>query len=120
MGDERDDDDRRAILARRNRLIALAISGLTSATGCYESHVRGGDPTVDAGVPVPCLSRPIEDAGLPVPCLGVPIEDAGPAPCLEPPPPLDAGSPMPCLDAPFEDAGTDAGAPVPCLSAPKS
>ncbi|HEY8427367.1 MAG TPA: hypothetical protein VIL20_03300 [Sandaracinaceae bacterium] len=124
MSDEHGDDDRRAILARRNRLIALALSGLTGATGCYQSHVREGE-VVDAGVPVPCLSPPLEDSGTPVPCLGAPIEDAGPPrPCLDTPidaGPGDAGAPVPCLGPPIdagpppEDAG-GGGEPVPCLA----
>lgn len=97
MSDEpRDDDDRRAILARRSRLIAIALSGLTGAItpGCYESHEPGAlrDAGMDAA----------QDGGLPVPCLGAPL-DAGPTPCLEAP--IDAG-PAPCLDVPF-DGGTD-------------
>ena len=121
--DEKDDADRKAILARRNRFIALALSGLTSAaaSGCYESHTvgatrprRDGGEEVDTGTPMPCLSRPV-DAG-PSVCLGVPIEDAGPTPCLDFAPEdagADAGTdgglvtPGPCLSAPIEDAGPE-------------
>ena len=67
MGDRGDgDEDRSAILARRNRLIAIAFSGLTGAAGCYESHQAGepprprGDAGVDAA-PGPCLSFRPED-----------------------------------------------------------
>lgn len=136
--DTKDDEDRKAILARRNRLIAIAFSGLTGATGCYESHVTGEPPRprrdggVDAGaIPSVCLGAPL-DAGFPGPCLEAPF-DAGPGPCLGAP--IDA-TPGPCLDAPLLDAGPtacldfappDAGdddpdpldaAPGPCLSAP--
>lgn len=122
-GDDRD-EDRRAILARRSRFIALALSGLTSAAGagCYQAHGRGDEAEVDAGAPVPCLGAVPEDSGVPLPCvvldggpapcLGAPIEDAGPTPCLEPP--IEDAGPAPCLDAPVEDAGM----PVPCLSRP--
>lgn len=98
------DEDRRAILDRRARLIALALSGL--APGCYESHIAEPPvaPIVDAGHAI--------DSGVPVPCLGVPLpEDAG----------FDAGAPQPCLEAPFDaghEAVADAGdaGPLPCLS----
>jgi hypothetical protein len=116
-----EDPDRDAILARRRRLVALALTGLTTAApGCYESHERAGDGgaivdarTADVGAPRPCLS----DSGGPMPCLGTPLEDAGePMPCLSQKPPDDGGSPMPCLDVKPDDAGQDA-APAPCLFA---
>lgn len=47
-GMERDDDhDREAILARRTRLVALALAGMTSAAACRPSR------------PQPCLSPPM-------------------------------------------------------------
>jgi hypothetical protein len=84
VGEEHDDEDRRAILARRSRLIALALGGLaTAAPGCYDSHeARDAAVTIDAGEPVPCLGAPLQDAG-PTPCLEPPLEDAGPMPCLD-------------------------------------
>lgn len=97
--DQREDEDRKAILSRRSRLIALALGGLTTATGCYESHSPGTPPPTgrDAG----------QDASTPpAPCLGAPLEDAGPVPCLDVA--IDAGT--------IEDAGTVE--PMPCLSAP--
>lgn len=105
--EEREDEDKRAILSRRSRLIALALGGLTSATGCYESHTPGTPPPIgrDAGA---------DATSPPAPCLGAPLpEDAGPTPCLDVA--IDAG-PAPCLGAPIEDAGTIE--PMPCLSAP--
>lgn len=111
-----EDEDKKAILSRRNRLVAIALSGLASAsTGCYEAHTPGGEPppTVDAGM----------DSSTPTPCLGA-LPDAGfdsglvmPGPCLSAP--ADA-SPMPCLDVDPDaampaDAGTDAE-PTPCLT----
>jgi hypothetical protein len=108
------DPDRDAILKRRNRFVALALSGLSSATaaGCYESHTPPGlvpdAGIVDAGhttPPEPCLGAPLpEDGGEPMPCLRVAT---------------DAGEPMPCLDVIIEDGGPDgAVTPGPCLSAP--
>ena len=128
-----EDEDRRAILSRRNRLVAIALSGLASAsTGCYESHVEGAlPPGRDSGVlsdsgtpPTPCLGAPLDDAGFdsgttPMPCLGVDF-DAGsdgaiPTACLSMA--GDAG-PTPCLDIDLRDAGPEAGVvPTPCLSA---
>lgn len=129
-----EDEDRKAILARRNRLVAIALSGLASAsTGCYEAHVSGGAPPprrdsgteIDSGDPLSCLGAPIDagfDAGVIVGvCLSM-VADAGYdaaiiGPCLGAP--IDAGYDAaviigPCLSAPAADAGTDA-APTPCL-----
>lgn len=96
MSEQRDDEDRRAILSRRSRLIALALGGLaTAAPGCYDSHERDDAAvSMDSGTPVPCLGAPLEDAGRhtclslipdasPTPCLEAPLEDAGPSPCLD-------------------------------------
>ncbi len=106
MGDgEQGDPDGEAILRRRNRLVAIALSGVAATSlGACEPCLTPIAPDAgrwDAGIdasPVPCLS----DAGRPRP-------DAGS---------LDAGS----LDADAEpdaeagDAGPDAG-PKPCLTA---
>lgn len=131
MGDdERDDLDRDAILARRRRFIAAALTGLVM-THC-SSTVEGvdaatdvasdaaGDVTTDRG-PQPCLT-PLPpdagpDAGTAQPCLGALPDDAGPQPCLsaDAGPPVDVGfdaGPQPCLDVAF-DAG-----PMPCLEPP--
>ena len=82
-----DDRDREAILKRRNRFIALALTGLTSAvTGCdragpgpqvcLQPVVREQDPP-----PGPCLEAPMEvESGDPRPCLSPPAQ---PGPCLE-------------------------------------
>jgi hypothetical protein len=71
MGDEgRDDPDRAAILARRQRFIALALSGLSASCGgdkdgkpqpCLdiapmtESNSDDGASSTTTGMPVPCL-----------------------------------------------------------------
>ena len=136
MGDdERDDLDRDAILARRRRFIAAALSGLVM-TQC-SSTVEGVDAATDAPVdaprdavtdrgPQPCLSPRPPDAGpdaVAQPCLGALPDDAGPQPCLEVP--FDA-EPMPCLEPPPPDvvtpddgeldASDEADAePTPCL-----
>lgn len=47
-----DDPDRDAILARRKRFIAIALSGLTSACG--------DDGTGDSGGPTPCLDVAVQ------------------------------------------------------------
>ena len=57
-----DDEDRAAILARRSRLIGLALSGIAVTAGCDDR-----DPP-----PGPCLSAPIQESDpgpAPMPCL---------------------------------------------------
>ena len=108
--DERDDDaDREAILARRNKLIAVALAGLTSACGsstCLRPLSDAGS-RVDAGPadsgmdaePVPCLSPPLrDDAGSDASApdasddLDGSIDtDAEPMACLRMAPPPDGG-----------------------------
>jgi hypothetical protein len=107
-----DDDDRRAILDRRARLIAIALGGFSA--GCYESHTVEShtvvvDAGVDSGVPMPCLSRPLEDAGTPQPCLDAPLDSGTPQPCLGVA--IDGGRD----DGGSSDGGGDAG-PLPCLT----
>lgn len=83
MSDE-DEPDRAAILKRRQRMVALALAGLSGGvTGC------GGGPTA-------CLSPPF-DAG---PDVDAGRGDAG----------LDAAS-MPCLGAPIDAGDFDGGPP---------
>ena len=99
MGEK--DDDRDAILKRRQAFVAAALAGLSlTAQGCADSmEPRTEDAGVDAGDPMPCLSAPAPDA-----CLGAPL-------------PMDAG-PLPGEDAGSGDAGVDGGAdaaPEPCL-----
>ncbi len=97
-----DDDDQRAIVARRNRLVKAALLGLAGATlaaACSDSAVSGADAGADASTtstatptgttpPQPCLSIAIDaeapDANMPD------ANEAGPQPCLIPP--LDSGS----------------------------
>jgi len=125
MSEDREDPDRDAILSRRNRLIAVALSGLvssaTQACACLSpspppdsgaERDAGADAGTDSGVPVPCLSPLPPDAGtdsgVPVPCLSPLPPDAGP----------DGGGDE---DAGFDsgaDAGADSGVPQPCLAPP--
>lgn len=107
-----DDPDRAAILGRRNRLIALALSGIGAAAGC--------------GDPAPCLAPlpreptvvdeqhtgptvPEEPAAQPVPCL---------APEVRPPdeePEAPPAEPMPCLSVAPDEVVRPAE-PLPCLT----
>lgn len=104
MADEPEDPDRAAILRRRNRWIALALSSAAAGTlascGPCLSILRedgGVDAATDAG------GEDGDDAGVPQPCLSPLPPDAGEA--------TDAGEPD------DEDAGgPDAGTPTPCLS----
>lgn len=57
-----DDADRRAILKRRRRLIALALAGVTSTAGLgggalAQEATDGGEVRTDAGAE-PCLTAP--------------------------------------------------------------
>jgi len=132
-----DDPDRAAILARRQRFIALALSGLASTTACEKpkedpSTPKDGKATQeskdDKGAPQPCLnvSRPEPEpagdpAGKPMPCLDVsppepePLPDDGsPQACLKiaAPPTEPEPKPQPCLKvAPPEPEPK----PQPCL-----
>jgi len=127
-----DDPDRAAILARRRRFIALALSGLAGTAACD----RDGRPTSQ---PQPCLktAAPTDTPGPtdatptdttptnttptdttptdttpeppPQPCLEV----ATPQPCLEVAPPqacLKVAPPQACLDVAPPPAS-----PTPCL-----
>lgn len=111
-----DDPDRAAILGRRNRLIALALSGIGAAAGC--------------GDPVPCLAPPPveptvvdeqhtgptvpeEPEAQPVPCLAPPPQPPPEEPSTEPdrelrPDPRSPPYPYPCLTPPYDrlDRGT--------------
>jgi hypothetical protein len=113
MGD--DDLDRAAILARRQRFIALALSGLACTStdppprdakpqACLKYSVEPRQPKPDPpreAVPGPCLAMPIDgefgrpkipetDTANPNACLSIaPPQDptAGAAPCLSAVPP---------------------------------
>jgi hypothetical protein len=82
-----DDPDRAAILARRQRFVAIALSSLaTGGVACTKPQPcldvqRAPGPTESKAKPQPCLDiqRPPEE-GKPRPCLNVsaPGEDPGP------------------------------------------
>lgn len=123
-GDEdREEQDREAILARRARFVATALIGISVLPGC--------DPFARSQ---PCLSiEPVRsgepDAGQdppPMPCLS-PVPNPPPSASSAAPPP--SGSPQPCLEiAPQPpptasnsaggpaDAGPPPPPPQPCLS----
>jgi len=141
-----DDADRAAILARRQRFIAMALSGLaTTATVSACDDVPKTAPKSDDPVPQPCLkieSPPPADSGAaaqgdaatdeadsgtepkitPVPCLSPPLPpkptDAVPQPCLEVAPPKPP--PQPCLRVSPDPPDVDPKPiPQPCLSPPR-
>ena len=139
-GDDRDDDankgasadpDRAAILARRQRFIAMALTGLTAtAAGCDDKKPK--DPTGEAAGE----GKAGEDDGSPHPCLKVEPVDPKPQPCLDVAP-EDEGddgqaTPQPCLEIavpPEDEGGSSSGgeadeggvdpAPKPCLRVKK-
>lgn len=103
---DRDDPDRDAILRRRNRLVAIALSGVAA---------------VSVGGCEPCLTPIAPDSGIdasPMPCLEPPLEDAGPRDAGS-----DAGSdagttdPDAGMTAP-DGGGASDGGPLPCLAPP--
>ncbi|MCC6876031.1 MAG: hypothetical protein IT378_17110 [Sandaracinaceae bacterium] len=92
------DDDRDAILKRRNRLIAIAMAGLASAAGCDDPGPAQPDPPPLVEEPISCLQ--------PMPCLEPAVPD--PPPQVDPDP-----EPMACLSEAMPDPEP---VPVPCLS----
>jgi hypothetical protein len=97
-----DDPDRAAILARRQRFIALALSGLASATACEK-------PKADPSTPkdVKATQEGKDDKGAPPqPCLNVQRVE---------PEAESAGKPMPCLDVAPPEPEPDDGSPHACL-----
>ena len=100
-----DDPDRAAILARRQRFIALALSGLASTTACEK-------PKEDPSTPkdTKATQEGKDDKVAPTQaCLKV-------APPTEPETGDSTGKPMPCLDvAPPEPEPGDDGKPTACL-----
>jgi hypothetical protein len=110
-----DDPDRAAILARRQRFIALALSGLAT-TACEKPKEDPATPKDGKAVqegkddkgapPQACLkvAAPEEPIGKPTPCLDVSVPDPEPEP--EP-------KPQPCLKIAAPDPEPK---PHPCLS----
>lgn len=110
------DPDRAAILDRRKRFIALALSGLSTAC-------TPGTPV--RGKPQPCLKGEFrqhdeddgDDGAAPQPCLSMPIQ---PDPPPDPPPQVCLKIAQPPADTGEDDGGAAAPEPLPqpCLSKP--
>lgn len=120
-GAQGDDPDRAAILARRQRFIALALSGLATTTACEKPKEDPAAPKDgkaaqegkdDEGAPHPCLNvtkvepEGGDSTGKPMPCLEVmppepePGDDGSPQACLKiaAPPTEPEPKPQPCLN----------------------
>ncbi len=97
-----EDPDRAAILARRQRFIALALSGLTTTAACEK-------PKEEPAAPSKADTKGAEGTDT----------KANPRPCLKvaPPEPDDSGKPMPCLEVvpPEPEPEPDDGSPQACL-----
>ncbi len=94
-----DEEDREAILARRNRLIAIALAtaGLASTPAC-----GGAEPQ-----PEPCLSQAVPGDEEPQPEVQTPpTEEPPPTACLSQEQP-DEPPPQPCLSPPMEPDDED-------------
>lgn len=126
-----DDPDRAAILARRQRFITLALSGMT--LGC-------GDDGSTTSSPMPCLDAPPQTesmsggtTGTATDSMSGPVETTAESTAQTSEGTSTTGMPMPCLDvAPDSSSGTTDGTsttsstdgdssssgPMPCL-APK-
>ncbi|MEX1363797.1 MAG: hypothetical protein AB1Z98_11765 [Nannocystaceae bacterium] len=123
----RDDPDRAAILARRQRFIALALTGLTAAA-CDKPNDEPTAPKGQSG-----QEGKADDGARPQPCLDVQVADDGddvdvgtsktdlgrPVPCLEvmPPPPPDDAPPQACLK--IAAPPPEQPKPQPCLRVAK-
>lgn len=140
-----DDPDRAAILARRQRFIAIALSGLASTTACEKPKEDPSAPKDgkaaqegkdDKGAPPQaCLKvAPPEpeggdSTGKPMPCLDVavpepepePIDDGSPQACLKiaAPPPEPEPKPQPCLKVRPPEPEPEPTKPQPCLRVAK-
>jgi hypothetical protein len=120
MGDDRQDPDRDAILKRRHRMIALALSGLvgSSAQACACLSPLARDSGIDVERDAGSDAGSSDDAGL--------SRDGGPLPCLAPLPEdagtdaggVEDGGTTPADAGADDDGGRtpDAGVPLPCLS----
>ena len=124
-----DDPDRAAILARRQRFITLALSGM--ALGC-------GDDGGTTSSPMPCLDAPPQTESMSTTesatdSMSGPVETTAESGAETTDGTSTTGMPMPCLDvAPDSSSGTSDGTsttdatdggssssgPMPCL-APK-
>jgi hypothetical protein len=104
LGDE--DPDRAAILARRRRFVAVALSGLAVGAGCPQPCLSVAPPPESDRPPAPPPDDgikpevpPSEPQPEPTPCLKVlPPKEPEPTPCLKVAPPKEPeGKPKPCL-----------------------
>jgi hypothetical protein len=117
------DSDRTAILERRKRFIALALSGLSTAACTPASGPQGRPDPCLKGVPRQQDEDDGDgdDAAAPQPCLSMPIR---PDPPPDPPPQVCLKIAQPPADTGETDTGEDDGAaapepvPQPCLSKP--
>jgi hypothetical protein len=104
-----DDSDRDAILSRRQRLIAIALSGLTTAA-C------SGEPELEVPIEGNQVEAPAEVEVQPYPCL-TPIQPFPPngeePPVAEVPPEVQPAEPPP---PPEEARPRPRPRPHPCLS----
>lgn len=98
-----DDPDRAAILARRQRFIALALSGLATTAACEKPKEDPAAPKADKGTP----QGKGDDGAPPQACLKVaPPEPEGEG---------STGRPMPCLDVAPPEPEPDDVPPQACL-----
>lgn len=132
-----EDPDRAAILARRRRFVAIALSGLAAGTGCTpkpepclkvappddsssgrpDPGPTSGQPEAAPVEPQPCLKiAPPSEPPPEVPAEPEPTPEAEPQPCLKVAPPAPEPEPRPCLKVRRPDPEP---APRPCLSVRK-
>lgn len=137
MDDDKDDDhdggiaksdpDRAAILARRKRFIAMALTGLTATAGACGDKGAMPQPCLDVAAPEPA---PRVDVGapqpVPQPCLevAVPEPDSESASDGAEPTRVPKPQPQPCLNvrAPEPEPKPDPApkpSPQPCLKVAK-
>lgn len=118
MADEDDkpevDPDRAAILARRQRFIALALSGL-STTACTPGDNESKSPKSDTrGEVAPPEGQEAGQQPVPQPCLSVPIQPEPPPEPQPQPQPQPQPDPQVCLKIavpPDDEAETGEAAP---------